>query len=68
MKLNEYIYQKFMNMSDPETMSDYFTEADVEKWIIDWYNASFKEVGCNGPTANVRQPPLWLANWRTVNE
>ena len=55
-------------MSDPETMSDYFTEADVEKWIIDWYNASFKEVGCNGPTANVRQPPLWLANWRTVNE
>ena len=54
MRLNEYIFKKFMDMSDPDTMSDYFTEDNIEKWIVDWYNASFED----------RLPPLWLANWR----
>ena len=70
MKLNEYIFKKFMNMSDPDTMSDYFTEDDVEKWIVEWYMRTFKKVGCDGELDNkyegetARLPPMWLANWR----
>ena len=70
MKLNEYIYEKIMNMSDPHTMSDYFTEDDVEKWIVQWYMNTFKKVGCDGEMDNkyegdtARLPPMWLANWR----
>ena len=65
MKLNEYIYERIMNMFDPDTMSDYFSEEDIEKWIVDWYNKSFTEIGCDGPIAKPRMPPSWLANWRT---
>ena len=70
MKLNEYIFKKFMNMSDPDTMSDYFTENDVEKWIVEWYMRTFKKVGCDGELDDkyegetARLPPMWLANWR----
>ena len=70
MKLNEYIFKRFMNMSDPDTMSDYFTEDDVEKWIVQWYMNTFKKVGCDGEMDNkyegdtARLPPMWLANWR----
>ena len=70
MKLNEYIFKKFMNMSDPDTMSDYFTENDVEKWIVEWYMNTFKKVGCDGELDDkyegetARLPPMWLANWR----
>jgi len=65
MKLNEYIYERIMNMFDPDTMSDYFSEEDIEKWIIEWYNISFTEIGCDGPISKPRMPPSWLANWRT---
>ena len=57
-------------MSDPDTMSDYFTENDVEKWIVEWYMNTFKKVGCDGELDNkyegetARLPPMWLANWR----
>lgn len=64
MKLNEYIYERIMNMFDPDTMSDYFSEEDIEKWIVDWYNKSFTEIGCDGPISKGRMPPSWLANWR----
>ena len=64
MKLNEYIYEKIMNMSDPHTMSDYFSKDDVEKWIVEWYGSSFNEVGCDGDIPSPRTPPMWLANWR----
>jgi len=64
MKLNEYIYERIMNMFDPDTMSDYFSEDDIERWIIKWYNKSFTEIGCDGPISNPRMPPSWLANWR----
>ena len=70
MKLNEYIFKRFMNMSDPDTMSDYFTENDVEKWIVEWYMRTFKKVGCDGELDDkyegetARLPPMWLANWR----
>ena len=69
MKLNEYIYEKIMNMSDPHTMSDYFTEDDVEKWIVKWYMNTFEKVGCDGELEGntSRLPPMWLANWR-INE
>ena len=64
MKLNEYIFKRIMNMSDPHTMSDYFTEDDVEKWIVDWYGMSFHEIGCDGTIPKPRLPPMWLADWR----
>ena len=64
MKLNEYIFKRIINMSDPDTMSDYFTENDVEKWIVEWYRSSFNEVGCDGDLPKPRMPPSWLANWR----
>ena len=64
MKLNEYIFKRIMNMSDPDTMSDYFTENDVEKWIVEWYRSEFNEVGCDGDIPKPRMPPSWLANWR----
>ena len=69
MKLNEYIYEKIMNMFDPDTMSDYFSEDDIERWIIDWYRGSFNKVGCDGEVDDEcedvsRLPPMWLANWR----
>ena len=69
MKLNEYIYKKITNMFDPDTMSDYFSEKDIERWIIDWYRGEFKKVGCDGELneeyqGNIdRLPPSWLANW-----
>ena len=68
MKLNEYLYEKIMNMSDPHTMSDYFSKDDVEKWIVEWYGSSFNEVGCDGDLPKPRMPPSWLANWRKVME
>ena len=68
MKLNEYIYEKIMNMSAPHTMSDYFSKDDVEKWIVEWYGSSFNEVGCDGDLPKPRMPPSWLANWRKVME
>ena len=63
MKLNEYIFKRIMNMSDPDTMSDYFTEDDVEKWIVQWYNNTFKELDNENKP---RGPPMWLADWRIV--
>jgi hypothetical protein len=48
-----------MNMSDPDTISDYFTEDDVEKWIVEWYRTTFK---------NDALPPQWLADWRKFME
>ena len=65
MKLSEFIYEKFALYNRIDLS---FDESDVEKWIVTWYNASFKEVGCTSPTANSRQPPSWLADWRIHNE
>ena len=42
----------------------YPSEDDIEKWIVDWYNESFTEIGCDGPISKGRMPPSWLANWR----
>ena len=52
-------------MFDPDTMSDYFTEDDVEKWIVEWYKERFKQVDSEGEKEDTsRLPPMWLANWR----
>ena len=61
MKLNEFIYEKFMLYNRIELS---FNENEIEKWIVDWYNGAFKEVGCTSPTGKHRQPPSWLADWR----
>jgi hypothetical protein len=60
MKLSKYIFKRIMNMSDPDTMSDYFTEDNVEKWIIEWYRSEFQS------DAKSKLPPIWLADWRKV--
>ena len=43
MKLNEYIFKRIMNMFDPDTMSDYFTEDDVEK-ILTALNNEIRDI------------------------
>lgn len=58
MKLNEYIVKEY-NKSHSA-----LSEEDVEKWIIEWYKESFKEIGCDGTIPKYRQPPMWLADWR----
>ena len=61
MNLNEYIFNK---ISELELLEMYPSEDDIEKWIVDWYNESFTEIGCDGPISKGRMPPSWLANWR----
>ena len=58
MKLNKYIFVRIMNLVEPDTMSDYFTEDDVEKWIVDWYESEFRWQG------KKKRPPMWLADWK----
>ena len=67
MKLNEYLYEKIYAESR-KMFQDEECEplsADIiEQWIIEWYNESFKEIGCDGTIPKPRMPPMWLANWR----
>ena len=50
MKLNEYLYEKIYAESR-KMFQDEECEplsADIiEQWIIEWYNESFKEIGCD---------------------
>jgi len=63
MKLSEYLHSK---MGPPLAITwRARREEDIEKWIIEWYNISFTEIGCDGPISKPRMPPSWLANWRT---
>ena len=68
MKLSEYLYEKIYaesrKMFEDEECEPLSAD-NIEKWIIDWYNESFTEIGCDGPIAKPRMPPSWLANWRT---
>jgi hypothetical protein len=62
MKLSEYIHSK---MGPPLAITwRARKEEDIEQWIIDWYNESFKAIGSDGTTSKIRMPPMWLANWR----
>ena len=72
MKLNEYLFKKIVKIqnarpSDRPQMYPsgiYFTKDEVEKWIVDWYRMSFKEIGCDGSIPKSRMPPSWLAIWK----
>ena len=70
MKLNEYLYEKIYaesrKMFEDEECEPLSADG-IEKWIVDWYRASFHTVGCDGDLPKPRMPPSWLANWR-INE
>jgi hypothetical protein len=55
MKLSEYIVKEY-NKSHSA-----LSEEDVERWIVDWYNDTFKELDNEDKP---RGPPMWLADWR----
>ena len=62
MKLSEFIHSK---MGPPQSITwRAHREEDIERWIVEWYNESFKEIGCDGTIPKPRMPPMWLANWR----
>ena len=60
MKLNKYIYSKLVGV-DVGTV----TEEDIDDWIADWYNDTFKGLGCHGEQKDKpRGPPMWLCGPR----
>ena len=60
MKLNKYIYSKLEGV-DVGTV----TEEDIDDWIADWYNNTFKGLGCHGEQKDKpRGPPMWLCGPR----
>ena len=60
MKLNKYIYAKLKEIED-ETWVQSFSEEDVEDWITNWYNDTFKDIDDEDKP---RGPPMWLAGSR----
>ena len=68
MKLSEYLYEQFSANATKMMLTGEAYEplsADsIENWIIEWYNESFKEIGCDGTIPKPRMPPMWLADWR----
>ena len=66
MKLNKYIYAKLEEKQIRFLEGIAVTEDDIEDWIIDWYNDTFKEVN-EGAREVPRGPPMWLAGPRWYN-
>ncbi|SVE40729.1 uncharacterized protein METZ01_LOCUS493583 [marine metagenome] len=69
MKLNKYIYGKLEEMQisflAKETEVLAVTEEDIDDWIADWYNDTFKGLGCHGEKKDTpRGPPMWLCGPR----
>jgi hypothetical protein len=64
MKLNKYIYKKLME--EEENLSPVpITEENIDDWIADWYNDTFKGLGSHGETTGKpRGPPMWLCGPR----
>jgi len=62
MKLNKYIYIK-LKEGNEDYMGYEATEEDIEDWIVDWYNDTFKELK-EGAKEVPRGPPMWLAGAR----
>ena len=58
MKLNKYIIKK-LHETWPEKGIP--TEEDMEDWITDWYNDTFKALNDKDKP---RGPPMWLAGRR----
>ena len=65
MKLNKYIYAK-LKEGNEDYMGYEATEEDIEDWIVDWYNDTFKELK-EGAKEVPRGPPMWLAGARWYN-
>jgi hypothetical protein len=67
MKLNEYIHKRLMEVAASietcwaEEPAKAVTEDNVERWIVEWYNDTFKELDDKNKP---RGPPMWLAEWR----
>ena len=62
MKLSEYIFNSLMNEARSGLAANRPpTEEDIERWIVEWYGKTFKQLNLKGKPA---LPPLWLANWR----
>ena len=64
MKLSEYIFQQYSHSVSA------LCAGDIERWIVEWYKSEFRKVGCDGEVDDngdvSRLPPMWLANWRKV--
>jgi hypothetical protein len=63
MKLNKYIHSKMLEV-EYEALP--WSEDDIEDWIVDWYNDTFKELK-EGAKEVPRGPPMWLAGPRWYN-
>tara|TARA_R100001086_G_C11677328_1_gene214666 strand:+ start:192 stop:440 length:249 start_codon:yes stop_codon:yes gene_type:complete len=65
MKLNKYIYEKLEEKQIRFLENESITEEDIDEWITDWYNDTFKELGKPDAPDKPRGPPMWLAgkNW-----
>ena len=65
MKLNKYIHAK-LKEGNEDYMGYEPTEEDIEQWIVDWYNDTFKEMK-EGAREVPSGPPMWLAGPRWYN-
>ena len=64
MKLNKYIHAK-LKEGNEDYMGYEATEEDIDDWIADWYNDTFKGLGCHGEHKDKpRGPPMWLCGPR----
>ena len=64
MKLNKYIHAK-LKEGNEDYMGYEATEEDIDDWIADWYNDTFKGLGVHGEMKDKpRGPPMWLCGPR----
>ena len=65
MKLNKYIYEQLEMRQIRFLEGDAVTEEEIDEWITNWYNDTFKELGKQTGDPKPRGPPMWLAgkNW-----
>jgi hypothetical protein len=72
MKLNEYLYEKIYAESRKmfqDEECEPLSADGIEKWIVEWYKETFKQVDSEGEKEDSsRLPPMWLANWRKYIE
>ena len=61
MKLSEYLHDKMCKKG--KYYLETRTQEHIEEWIVEWYRNEFREVGSDGPLAEPRMPPSWLAVW-----
>ena len=64
MKLNKYIYAKLEERQIRFLENEAVTEDDIDDWIVEWYNDTFKELGKPEGKDKPRGPPMWLCGPR----